>query len=595
MSQTKTTAMNYQAILRKAKSGEYKLPAFQRKWKWTTRQVMSLYESLRLGYPIGAFLFLSSPEAEKLGPRAFHGAGKKASGQPVNESLVLDGQQRITAGMSLYYGLEGVDGNEFYINCFKVDKLLQELKVNLDDQDQVLRFCEGLDLEDGYLVARPRRNDRRDNFRAKGLLWTSYLTEERQTELDDILDDLSEKRMRDVIRKVVRQHLRPNTNVQVPVIELGSEFDLAAISKVFSTINSTGKLLTSFELVVAILYPNDIRLEDDVEDFKSKYPYYANMDKNGEVLLQVVAILSGHSPKKADLPKTIDAPGYRANADKAARLLNEAGSFLSADLGVGLDVTDKLTPYDAIFAPLSLVLSRIQDKGYDNAKMGAAKRKLRTWFVASAITQRYQEGVHNKQQKDLEEVFNWIEGGNVPDWIEAARATPSIKFASAKGAIGKLLLCLANAKKPSDPIQGGLIGYRDGASASQIHHIFPTRWGPKGVSDYQKDRMDTSIALNTMILSSETNADWLNFDPKNQVEQSEKALGAAHVSVFDAQMIDAACLEVMKRNDKRMADYDAFVEARYRAVVERLREYDITESDATAELLELDEPSILDD
>src|SRR5690606_1995795 len=134
-------------------------------------------------------------------------------------------------------------------------------------------------------------------------------TPEKQAVLDDLLDG-SDKRERGIVRKVVRPHLAPNTDIQVPVIELGSDFDLASISKVFSTINSSGKLLTSFELVVAILYPHEITLEDDVDNFKQKYRYYANMDKNGEVLLQVVAMLSGRSPKKADLPKNIEPEHY---------------------------------------------------------------------------------------------------------------------------------------------------------------------------------------------------------------------------------------------------------------------------------------------
>lgn len=593
MSQTKTTAVSYNAILKKAKSGEYKLPAFQRKWKWTTRQVMSLYESLRLGYPIGAFLFLTSPEGEKLGPRAFHGAGKKASGHPSNESLVLDGQQRITAGLSIYYGLDDVDGSEYYIDCKKVDDLLRERKINIDDVEEVKKFCESLDLEDGYLVPKPKKLDRRAHFVKSSLLWTAFLTEERQSDLDELVDALGDKRKKDVVRRVVRQHLRPNTNIQVPVIELGTEFDLAEISKVFSTINSTGKLLTPFELVVAILYPNGVRLEDDVDQFKSKYPYYANMDKNGEILLQVVALLSGNSPKKSDLPKTIQPDNYKSHAEGAAKRLNAAGEFLSSNLGVGLDVTDKLIPYDAIFAPLAIVLDRVVAKKLSNAEIGTAKQKLRRWFVASAINQRYQEGVHNKQEKDVVDIETWVYGGATPPWIENTFATPAIKLASPSGAIGKLMLCLINSDKPKDPIQNAVVGFRDGAPSSQIHHIYPSRWAPKGIVDYSKGAMDTNIALNTMVLATETNSDWLNFDPKTQLEQSEKAITpAGAAAAFGTQLIDANGIALLRKNDKSMADYQAFIDARYRSLLAKLKEFEVQESTQQSETVELDEPSI---
>lgn len=594
MSQTKTTAINFNAILKKAKAGDYKLPEFQRKWKWTTRQVMSLYESLRLGYPIGAFLFLNSPEGDKLGPRAFHGAGKKASGNPSHECLVLDGQQRITAGLSIYFGLDGVDGSEYYIDCERVDQLLRERKINIDDEEAVEAFCVDVDLDDGYLVAKPRKLDRKANFTKSQLLWTAFLTEDRQDELDELLDSLTDKRRKDIIRKVVRKHLRPNTNVQVPVIELGNEFDLASISKVFSTINSSGKLLTPFELVVAILYPHGVRLEDDVDNFKSKFPYYGNMDRNGEVLLQVVALLSGKHPKKSDLPKTIEASNYKTFSEAAADQLNAAGEFLSSNLGVGLDVTDKLIPYDAIFAPMAIVLDRLKAMKLGNSELGIAKQKLSRWFVSSAISQRYQEGVHNKQRTDIDDVLSWIQGGDVPSWIENTSASPSIKSASPSGAIGKLLLCLVNSAMPKDPVQNGVIGYRNGAALTQVHHIFPSRWAPKGISDYDKTKLDTNIALNTMMLASETNADWLNFDPKTQVEQSVKALGSASNSTFEGQLIDSTGREILQRNNKKMADYDEFIESRYRAFVKKLQDFGIQESKQQVELLELDEPSIED-
>ncbi|WP_061478576.1 DUF262 domain-containing protein [Stenotrophomonas sp. DDT-1] len=590
MSHTKTTALNYGAIIRKAKTGHYQLPAFQRKWTWTTRQVMSLYESLRLGYPIGAFLFLTSPEGRMLGPREFHGAGKLAAGNESSESLVLDGQQRITAGLSILFGLEGVGGNEYYINCAKLDALLTEQSVNLDDDAGVAKFAESIDLDSGYLVAKPHRLDRNHFFAKSGLVWTGYLTQEKQSYLDELLD-ASDKRIKSIVRKLVRVHLSPNENIQVPVIELGAEFDMAGISKIFSTINSSGKTLTPFELVVAILYPSGIKLEDDVDSLKQQFRYYSNMDKNGEILLQVIALLSGKSPKKSDLPKTIDPASYQRHRDVAAAALNEVGKFLTQHVGLGLDVTGKLTPYDALYAPMAVVYHRVMLRKLSNAELGEAQRKLRRWFVASAVSQRYQEGVHSKQERDANEMEAWILGDAEPKWVSAVVVTPSFKLASPTGALGKLLLCLINSSAPSDPVLGGSVGYRDGVSLAQVHHIFPTRWSPKGISDYKKSAMDTNIALNTMILAAETNADWLNFDPRNQVEQSKFPRERS----FHLQMISDEAIGVLLEPSKRVSDYDRFIELRYRSLVQRLAEFGVQESDQPLETIELDDPSIIEE
>src|SRR5262245_29229786 len=92
----------YLAIVGKAYEGRIKLPAFQREWKWKTSQVILLFDSLRQGFPIGGFLFIKESPSIDLSPRELRGASQKASAAKA-ESLVLDGQQRITAGLELFY------------------------------------------------------------------------------------------------------------------------------------------------------------------------------------------------------------------------------------------------------------------------------------------------------------------------------------------------------------------------------------------------------------------------------------------------------------------------------------------------------------
>ncbi len=444
-----------------------------------------------------------------------------------------------------------------------------------------------------------RKIDRASNFHQKNLLWTAYLAEENQIALDELLEQNSDKDVNKLIRNVIRRFLKPNVNIQVPVIELGNEFDLSAISKVFSTINSTGKLLTPFELVVAILYPHDITLEDDIIEYKSRYPYYANMDKNGEILLQTIALLAKKSPKKSDLPKNVDHFIYTSHAESAVKYLNTAGEFLSNSLGIGLDSTDKLIPYDSIFAPISICYNYIVESFKKQTELSKAKNKLKRWFVASAITQRYQED-HNKQSNDIKEITSWLKNDNdIPNWIRDAHVTIAIRNASPSGAIGKLILCLLNSNDPKDPVLNEPIGYRDKVHLSHVHHIFPTKWAPKGIIDFNKDKMDTNLALNTMILSSKTNGDWLNFDPTSQINQSLKTLGSKRdlvESIFERQLINKEAVSILEKNSKKMADYNSFISIRYKSLVKKLEEYDITEAEGKDEYpTELESPSIVND
>lgn len=558
---------------------------------------MSFYDSLRLGYPIGALLFLTSDEGHKLGPRSFHGAGKVAENKSDHKSLVLDGQQRITAALSIYYGLEDVDGSEYYIDVNRVTELLEEQKVNIEEDGQVESFCQNIEIDDGYLVAKKKRADRVHHFHKSSLLWTAMLTDESHHKLDEILDEIDDPRQKKIIRQVIRRHLKPKFDVQIPIIELGNDFDLASIARVFTTINTTGRLLTPFELVVATLYPQGIFLEDDVSDFKSAYIYYNNMDKNGEILLQTIAMFSERSPKKSDLPKNIDHFSYNTFRNEAAHCLDRLGEFLTSSLGCGLDVTDKLVPYDAVFAPMALALAHVKEKGDSHTDEQKNLQKIRQWFVASTVMQRYQEGVHNKQQKDLADVKEWVNNDRKPSWISDAYVSPSILHASPSGAIGKLFQCFLNKEDPIDPLTAEKIGYRQNVAVTELHHIFPSRWVKKGIKDYAQNSMDTNVALNTMFLHKKTNGDWLNFAPNSQINQCLKTqTREAVLKHFDRQFIPEKTIQILEKSEFSAKDYHDFLRYRYEAFSSELQGYGIQEvSHDDNDQVEPESPSIIDD
>ena len=94
----------------------YVLPAIQREFVWDAEQIEKLFDSLLLGYPIGAFLFWEV-KPEKLDEFQFyrfmddyherdqkHNPPANLKGRQVGITAVLDGQQRLTA---LNIGLRG--------------------------------------------------------------------------------------------------------------------------------------------------------------------------------------------------------------------------------------------------------------------------------------------------------------------------------------------------------------------------------------------------------------------------------------------------------------------------------------------------------
>lgn len=424
---------SYLTIVRKAYEGRLKLPAFQRDWKWKPSQVSLLLDSLRQGFPIGSFLFLQSNPSIDLAPRNFRGASDEAK-DGVAEELVLDGQQRITAGLEIFFGK---GSSHYFIDVKKISSLASERGVNLDDGPSIRNFLADLDAEDGYCKRLRASNDPRSKLIERKLLWTGLLTDD--DELERAISDYAKAYPEDesVIRYLIGRNFKPSQDTNIPITTIGGETSIEAISRIFSTLNSTGKMLTPFELVVSILFPQSVNLNDDVVSYRELFPYYARVDQTGDILLQTVALFDGKDTKKASLPKTITAQSYNRYALQCAELLQESAEFISDRIGLGLSASSELLTYPVIFTPLAHVWNRLKQSGFGVADEASAKNKLVRWFVGAVLSRRYQQSTHDKQSRDKNDIWRWIVEGDAeqPSWLTETYIT-NIRSADPDGAIG---------------------------------------------------------------------------------------------------------------------------------------------------------------
>src|SRR5687768_9961398 len=92
----------FSTLIDEAYTGKLRLPAFQRDWAWRQPQIVSLFDSIRKTYPIGSLLFMKARQDFDLSPRPFHPFDETASNLTYGiERYVLDGQQRLTAGLTI--------------------------------------------------------------------------------------------------------------------------------------------------------------------------------------------------------------------------------------------------------------------------------------------------------------------------------------------------------------------------------------------------------------------------------------------------------------------------------------------------------------
>ena len=87
-----------------------------------------------------------------MAPRPFQGV----VGETEAEQYVLDGQQRITAGLALYHG-DG--GSHYFLDLDRLWELLSEYEVDIGDPAATRDFANRIDDGDGYVSGGEQRVD----------------------------------------------------------------------------------------------------------------------------------------------------------------------------------------------------------------------------------------------------------------------------------------------------------------------------------------------------------------------------------------------------------------------------------------------------
>ena len=561
----KAVQQGFKSLVDDAYSGKLRLPEFQRDWKWTRAKVLRLFDSVRKDYPIGGFLTLETSELN-LSPRLFEGV---EAGQSAIEAYVLDGQQRITAGLMLYYG---IGKSHYFLDLKGLWALAVAENLDYDDRDALRGFANDLDEEDKYIKGRIRSANP-ESLLDSDMLWTPFLTD------DFKFSDAKEwylRRYPDRVKfmeRLVWPYFKIGSEPIVPVTVLDSDMPVEAITRVFETLNTSGQRLTPVEIVVAVLFAQGIRLRQELEEFQVLTDYYRNIEATGEIFLQTIALLDGKNPKKTTLPKTINRYNFTRLQNDAIADLERAGEFLSSRFGMGLDATNRLVPYDSMLAPLGIALAEIEQKyPQPSANKAQWQRKLERWFGGSVLEQRYTESQPATQQRDTRELLRWIREGDgfTPSWLSDVRVR-SLESVTPNSAIGKLIACLISLRQPKDPLNKESVGGEGKyIVSSQSHHIFPKGFCEDHIPDWVKNVDRHDLALNIMPLTKETNKLWSKMDPANQITDVRNQWGSELTQLYEPFFIDERCIEIMEKPNKTKDDFALFIKERGRLIQQHI-------------------------
>jgi len=568
-------------LMKSIASGKLQLPDFQRAWKWDADQIRSLLASVSLDYPVGVIMTLEVGGDVRFRPQPI--AGVAASAVMPAESLILDGQQRLTSLYQALYSGTAVDTKDprgkklglwYYLDiakCLGPSSNREDAVVGLPEPDRVLRTFHGDVVADCSSAANEYAAEmfplaRLFDYSAMQGWMMGYVN------LFPEQTTVRLARWNQFFENVLNNLL----HYKVPAIVLDKETPTEAVCTVFEKVNTGGIPLNVFELLTASFAArnSDFLLKDDWESRKAQLGAKRVLQSfESTDFLQAVALLATHERRRLHLQSGKDAesaPGvscrksdilnltleeYHRWADPVTNALVGASQFLAKEkIFQSSDL-----PYRSQLIPLAAIRVVLGARADHH---GVAER-LQRWFWGGVFGELYGWTTESRFARDLSEVVAWADGGPEPQTVSEAIFNPgrlltlrTRNSAAYKGIYA--LLMREGSKDWMEDVAIDLATFED--LRLDIHHIFPKRWCKDRVSLGEQESI-----INKTAISARTNRVIGGQAPSKylvDVEQKAQLTSKRLDEILRAHAIDPSTL--------RADDFHAFFESRKAALLEKL-------------------------
>jgi hypothetical protein len=546
-------------LLQKIANGKTQLPDFQRGWVWDDKHITALIASISNQYPVGALMFLEyNGESIRFKYRPLTGA----SGSNTPETLVLDGQQRLTSIFSSMYSKDPVETKTDKGNLTKrfyyldIDKCLsgttdrQEAVVSIPENKMLLSNF-GRDI---MLDISTREKEFECHLFPLNIVYNFIECTQWQNAYQKYHG--YDPKILDRYAEFNAEILIPIQSYKVPVITLGNETPKEAVCQVFENVNTGGVSLTIFELMTATFAAENFELRKDWDtrrevlitksalsattknssvlsvvsstDFliaMTLLSRYYNKDKSGEAV----------SCKKKDvLNLTLD--DYTKYSDqltngflRAASFLKEQRIFSSRDL-----------PYSSQLIPMSVVFTILGDRSKD----GTIKDKISRWYWCGVMGEMYGGANETRYANDVTGIIEWIRNGAEPDTIQRAYFQPTrlLSLQTRLSAAYKGVMALTLKTGCLDFISGSPMDFTVFLEENvDIHHIFPQEYCESNSIPKKK----WNSIVNKTPLSARTNRIIGGSAPSKYLKQIETADHVTEEKLDEfvsTHLVDVDCL-----------------------------------------------------
>ena len=504
-------------LLTQVQKGELQLPEFQRSWVWDDGKICKLIESIVMGFPMGAVMFLETGGEVNYKPRLFTGVEEsKKNVQP--RFLVLDGQQRLTTLFQVFMNAKPVvtcleKNRDKEIHRYYYLDILKAIDADADMEDAIVSISEQkkntTDIGRTILLD---LSSREKEFQQMMFPLNLVFSDEGFDWLDDMVDFHGEEREKyKEIKRVFRSKIIDLIkSYKLPVIKVLKETSQASVCQIFENVNRGGVPLNVFELVTASLAAEGIELRQEwkrVKDSFEKQKYEVLKNVDGTDFITSMTLWnsyeksltngSGVKCKKKDvlsLRRSVfddKKGGMEQGFIDAARFLIKEGIFASANV-----------PYNTQYVPLAAIFAydKSHEKLLDHAQY---REKLKKWYWCGVFGELYGSANETRYALDIKDIFAWMKDDSlIPDTVSRSsfQANRLLTLQTRNSAAYKGVMALL--------LQSDIMDFATGvkmmvatymSEETDIHHIFPATYCEK--NKLPKDKWN-SIVNKTMIYAA---------------------------------------------------------------------------------------------
>jgi len=457
-----------QKIIESVQRG-WRIPNFQRYFDWDREAIRSFLESIFNDYYVGAFLLWKSNDEIPLELIPVKGV-ENPRGEV--EYIVLDGQQRMTA---LYYALKspnypprgGAKRCYYYI----------DFKTYLEKGE-----TDGIVLVDNELLGNEQTFER---------LWFPFNKLENYdqwiNELEDYLINtqsaIDAEKIRSLRRTIEKRLHHIWNGFEIPYVALPRTMKLAQVADIFEKINTKGKPLSVFDLLIARLLKYKIELRklwDAASQHNSLIRRYAKkVEKIKIYIFQTISLLyhPANSVKRKDVLNIYDNLSLNSGSEfndfwKTGVQSLESSLAMMENLRDGFGVRSE---GDVPFLPMIPVLAALLDEAGRRENKAVCYEKIKQWYWSAVFTNAYSSGADTQMTADFKDVVVWFDDEtNIPRAVRQARKVIDnldlLEITQSGNAIYRGVLCLIAMQGAFD-FETGLA--LENSRENDKDHIFP--------------------------------------------------------------------------------------------------------------------------